>query len=132
MYSTPINDFVPGVLIHAYTLNTIILGDYINSSPEWLNWLIAICVCIAFISINIFLKDYWSHVGNLVMRILQALLMFGMVFIGAYWYQKHLQYIDFSLIVLVVGFSALATDIYDGIYALYLKIFQMINNSKNK
>ena len=67
-------------------------------------------------------KHMWSNVGNMVMRLLQVALMFSMVYIGSYWYVAHLQYIDFSPIILMLGFSSLASDIYDGMYAIYIRI----------
>ena len=123
-YLTPIDGLMPGVLIHAYSLNTILMDLYTDVSPNWLNWLIAIMVCMLFICSNIIIRNRWNNIGNLVMRILQVALIFGMVLLGTYWYNNHLQYVDFSPIVLMLGFSSLADDIYWGCFAVYLKIKQ--------
>lgn len=130
MYSTPLKGLTPGVLIHAYALNTIITEAYTGVSPSWLNWMIAIFVCVLFIYANILIKERWSHIGNLLMRVLQIALMFGMVLLGAYWYNQHMQYIDFSPVILMIGFSALAGDVYDGCYAIYLQINKLIKKRR--
>lgn len=122
MYSTPLNELMPGITIHAHTLHTILSESYTSISPTWLNWLIALIICFLFLFINIKVRDKWSLVGNMIMRVLQIALMFSLVFIGSYWYSSHLQYIDFSPIILMIGFSSLASDIYDGLYAIYIKI----------
>jgi CHASE2 domain-containing sensor protein len=132
MYATPINPFIPGVMIHAYALHTIISGQYTRVTPEWINWLIAIIIGIGFIFANMLIKDRWSHMGNLLMRCLQIVLMFGIVYIGSCWYKAHMQYIDFSLVVLMIGFSALAVDVYDGVWAIGRRSIKLINNYKNK
>ena len=88
---------------------------------------------IAFVFTSFFFKELWSHVGNAAIRSMQILLMFSMVIIGAYWYNNHMQYIDFSQVVLMIGFSALASDFCDAILAIYLKSNKLINKyKKNK
>ena len=121
-YSIPLNGLMPGVAIHAHALHTIVAETYTTVSPMWLNWLIALIVCFVFLLVNEKVKHMWSNVGNMVMRLLQVALMFSMVYIGSYWYVAHLQYIDFSPIILMLGFSSLASDIYDGMYAIYIRI----------
>ena len=130
MYMVPINGLVAGILIHAYALNTIMMDLYTDITPDWLNWLIALLVSIIFIFANIYAKEHWSHIGNLLMRILQIMIMIGMIYIGAYWYKNHMQYIDFSQVVLMIGFSSLAGDIYDGILAVHLKVKHIIDQRK--
>lgn len=130
MYMVPINGLVAGILIHAYALNTIMMDLYTDITPDWLNWLIALLVSIIFIFANIYAKEHWSHIGNLLMRILQIMIMISMIYIGAYWYKNHMQYIDFSQVVLMIGFSSLAGDIYDGILAVHLKVKHIIDQRK--
>lgn len=130
MYMVPINGLVPGILIHTYALNTIMMDLYTDVTPNWLNWLIAFLVSIIFIFANMYAKEHWCHIGNLLMRILQIIIMISIIYIGAYWYKNHMQYIDFSQVVLMIGFSSLAGDVYDGILAVYLKVKYVINNRK--
>ena len=130
MYMVPISGLVPGVLIHAYALNTIMMDLYTDITPDWLNWLIAFLVSIIFIFANIYAKEHWSHIGNLLIRILQITIMIGMIYLGTYWYKNHMQYIDFSQVVLMIGFSALAGDVYDGILAIYIKVKHIIDKRK--
>jgi hypothetical protein len=73
-------------------------------------------------------KDLWSHIGNMVMRLLQVALMFTLVFVGAYWYNHHLQYLDFSPVIVMLGFCSLSADIYDGILAGVLQIKKFIQS----
>ena len=122
MYITPLKGLLPGVLIHAYSLQTILTASYTDSTPNWLNWLIAFLVSILFLFVNMIIKDQWSHIGNMVMRLIQVALMFTLVFVGAYWYNHHLQYFDFSPLILMLGLCSLSADIFDGILAAILQI----------
>ena len=128
MYTTPLKGLVPGVLIHAHSLHTILTASYTDSTPNWLNWLIAIIISILFLFANMVVKDLWSHIGNMVMRLLQVALMFTLVFVGAYWYNHHLQYLDFSPVIVMLGFCSLSADIYDGILAGVLQIKKFIQS----
>ena len=128
MYTTPLKGLIPGVLIHAYSLQTILNSSYTDSTPDWLNWLIAIFVSILFMFANMVVKDLWSHVGNMVMRLLQVVLMFTLVFVGAYWYNHHLQYLDFSPVIVMLGLCSLSADIYDGVLAAVLQIKKSIQS----
>ncbi len=131
MYFTPLNGLIPGVLIHAYALNTILSAAYTNCTPSWLNISIALLLVLCFIFVNTLAKEKWRRLGNLVMRIVQITLMFAMVIIGSYWYSHQQQYLDFSLVVLMLGFSSLAADVYDGLLALYFKIKKVITKTEN-
>lgn len=122
MYTTPLKGLVPGVLIHAHALHTILTESYTDSTPNWLNWLMAIIIPILFLFANIIVKEQWSHLGNMIMRLIQVALMFSLVFIGTYWYNHHLQYLDFSPVIIMLGFCSLSADIYDGILAAVLQI----------
>ena len=122
MYTTPLKGLVPGVLIHAYSLHTILTESYTESTPNWFNWLIAIIISILFLFANMVVKDLWSHIGNMVMRLLQVALMFTLIFVGAYWYNHHLQYLDFSPVIVMLGFCSLSADIYDGTLAAVLQV----------
>ena len=128
MYTTPLKGLVPGVLIHAHSLHTILTASYTDSTPNWLNWLIAIIISILFLFANMAVKEQWSHLGNMVMRLLQVALMFALVFVGAYWYNHHLQYLDFSPVIVMLGFCSLSADIYDGILAGVLQIKKFIQS----
>ena len=130
MYSTPLDGLMSGVMIHAYALNTILSRAYTEISPYWLNLLLALIICFAFVLLNKIVKDLWNNVGNMIMRILQVMLIFCIVLIGSYWYRDNLQYVDFSLLVLMLGFSSLAADIDDGLYALYIQIIKRKRSKK--
>lgn len=121
MFLTPLSGLMPGVMIHAYALNTIMAEAYTAVSPVALNWLIAIICCLLFVLINLIVNELYSHMGNMIMRLLQLLLMFGVVIFGAYCYTRHMLYLDFSSLLFLLGFAALAMDIFEGLYVLYHK-----------
>ncbi len=121
-YLTPLDAAVPGVLIHAYTAYTILSDKYISVSANWLNWLIAILVCLLYTVVNLFAKKSFSNFGNFLMRLLQFFTMYVLFVIGCLEFAYHGSYIDFTPSILMIGLGALAFDLWYGIYAGYIKI----------
>lgn len=113
-YRTPLHDSQPGVLIHAYALQTILSGSYIDKREEWKNWLIAILIGFIFICLLLFANEY--HAFNLIIRIGQFALMYWLIVRGCVIYSQSHIYADFTPAILMLGLGALSFDI---IYALY-------------
>lgn len=121
-YQTPLNDSMAGVMIHAYTLNTILNETYINITPTWLNWLIAVIICVLFVWLNIIAKQKMNNMGNLLVRVVQLLTIYLLIVIGCEYYVHWHRYFDFAPAVLMIGLGALSFDLWFGAYSLVLYI----------
>ena len=118
-YLTPLHEPMAGIMLHAYALQTILSGHYIESSPSWFNWFIAIVLCLLFTICNLIAKYRMSNMGNLFVRIVQFAMMYILIVIGCAYFSSHHGYIDFSPAILMIGFGAIAFDVWFGCYALY-------------
>ena len=118
-YLSPLHEPLPGIMLHAYALQTILSDNYINTTPTWLNWLIAVLMCLLFAICNLVAKYHMSNFGNLFIRIVQFAVIYILIIIGSVHFASHHNYIDFSPSILMIGFGAVAFDVWFGVYALY-------------
>ncbi len=121
---TPVNVGTPGVLIHAYIIDTILNSKYITSTPVWLSWAIAFLVCLIFVAINFFIGEVSSNLGNLVMRILQVVCIYLFFALGCKVFVTRLHYIDFAPTLLMIGLGLFAYDLWMGMIALFEMLFK--------
>ena len=122
IFSTPIGKEIPGVVIHAYSLHTMLANKHITSTPRWLDWLIAIIFCIAFVCYHVWLLRRNSMIRSLIMRVVQVFIFCGLFYMGLIWFRFKYQYIGFSIAMMVIPIEMLSTDIYYAILALIQKI----------
>ena len=115
---TPVSQVKPGVMIHALELQTILSGNYIKISSVWMNWLMAVLICITYVSLLLFSKRRMIDYGSLVLRVGQFLVMFLMIYVGCIVYKYHHVYVDFAPGVLMLGLGSLAFDLWFGACAL--------------
>jgi len=118
-YLSPKHEPLPGIMLHAYALQTILSGNYIDSTSSWINWFVAILLCMFFAICNLIAKYHMSNFGNLFVRIVQFELIYVLIVVGSVYFTSHHKYIDFSPSVLMIGFGAVAFDVWFGCYALY-------------
>lgn len=118
-YLSPLHKPIPGIKLHAYALQTILSDNYIKSSAAWFNWFIAILLCMFFVICNIFAKYHLGNLDNLFIRIAQFVIMYILLVIGCTYFARHHAYIDFSPSMLMIGFGAVAFDLWFGCYTLY-------------
>jgi CHASE2 domain-containing sensor protein len=123
-YLTPLHDPKPGVLIHAYALQTILSASYIKTSPAWLNWMIAICICLVFLILLRTTKNHVSYVGFLVIRFSQFAIMYGLIWCGCQAYSGCHLYMDFAPSILMLGLASLAYDFATATYGIINNIVQ--------
>ena len=121
---TPVNVGTPGVMIHAYIIDTILNSKYITSTPVWLSWAIAFLVCLIFVAINFFIGEVSSNLGNLVMRILQVVCIYLFFALGCKVFVTRLHYIDFAPTLLMIGLGLFAYDLWMGMIALFEMLFK--------
>ncbi len=114
-YLSPLHNPIPGVMLHAYALQTILSGNYIDTTPSWLNWLIAIVLCVLLTSCNL-----WAgYRRSIFVRIAQFVIIYLLIVIGCAYFASHHMYIDFSVSILMIGFGLVAFDVWFGFVALY-------------
>ena len=130
LYLTPLDAAMPGILIHAHTLHTILSNKYVSVSKKWVNWMIAILVCFFFSFINLIAKKSFGKLGNFLMRILQFLTMYILFAIGCFVFASNGLYIDFTPSMLIIGLGAVAFDVWYGLYVFSLKIKSMFQTNK--
>lgn len=114
-YRTPIEANMPGLLIHAYILDTIIRGEIIEVSPTWLNWLAAILISIIFSVAMLFFKWGCDDAEGLVLRVTQILLMILVVVIGVIKFYLCHKYFDFVPTFFALAIQAVVLDIWVGL-----------------
>lgn len=132
MYLTPLHGFVPGVMVHAYAVQTILHGSYIDNIPAWINWLIAIVICIIFVLLLLIAKQKMSNVGNLLIRICQFVIMYVLVLCGCTFFSRIHTYFDFAPSILMLGLGAFAFDIWFALYGIIITISSRIKNHLHK
>lgn len=114
LHVTPVDNFTPGVIIHAYTTATMISGDFTRRLTKWETYLIAGLVCYLVVWLN--LKLLISPVGPLVVRGLQLFLLYAMIIIGTLAYVYENVDLNFSYAVLASGLGVAACDVYMGFF----------------
>ena len=129
-YRTPLHDSQAGVLIHAYALQTILSGRYIDEYPTWLNWTIAVCIGLLLIGGLLCAVEY--QILNLFVRIAQFALMYVLIVCGCAIYSRTHMYEDFAPSILMLGFGALSFDIVYALYCWEQKIVKSIKTHHKK
>lgn len=113
MHITPVSAQMPGILIHAHTVATILNGDYIKESGNAVDWTIAVVLCFIIVLINVFLWPY--DAGALLVRIFQIGMLYLIVWCGCRIFISYHVSVNFSFPLLMVGLGLLVTDIWFGI-----------------
>ena len=119
---TPVDPAMSGVQIHATILENLLSNKFIRYFPHWLEVLLAWLLCFCLIVFMNIAKEKWSKVGNLAVRVFQAILIYTLFVIGCNAFVRRNLYIDFSLALLMTGLGAFAFDLIYGLLALSHKL----------
>lgn len=111
---TPISNGMPGIMIHAHIIDTIISGKYISHIPMWSKWIIAFAVCFVFMLVKLFVRDISYKLGLLLMRVIQMSCLYLFFAIGCKMYIDHMTYIDFAPTLLMISLALFTYDIWIG------------------
>ena len=116
-HPTPVHAHMAGLRIHAHALQTILSGNYLRHMPEWAGWLLATLFCLRFSGLNMWIKydARWNNIEALGLRVVQMGLMYGFLVVGCWWFIRRDGYLDFSASLLMIGLSALASDVWMGL-----------------
>lgn len=135
LFPVPHEDKMPGAIIHAYCVDTILEGNYIDSFPKWLNILLSVVLCYLFMLFNILVEKHLNNGVDFVIRVVQIIIMFVLYKIGCTLYTNS-YYVDMSLVLLMIGSTAFVLDICTGIeqFCKYLikKIKLLAKNKYSK
>lgn len=116
VHPTPVDDAMPGILIHAAAIATMLSPDRVTDFPEWADWLVAILLCYVFVSSTRVLKRFdW---GDMVMRVVQIAVLVLIIIIGTEMYVSHRIEINFSRPLVMVAAGTLAVDVWNGMAGL--------------
>lgn len=113
-----IGDMIPGVLIHASIVDTILNERYYKNVPSWITYLIALLLSLFTTVFLLAAKINLQNSGNLLFRILQFALIALLVYVGVILYIKNNIYFDITTPVLIMALSSLSFDIIYGILGL--------------
>jgi len=118
-YRTPIDADMPGVMIHAYALDTILRGQTIWVSPDWLIWLITFVVCVFFAFLMLYFKWGLDDAEGLALRLTQLLLMVLVVAIpGVVLFKVFHMYFNFTTTFIAIAIQAFVIDVWVGFVAI--------------
>lgn len=116
MHATPVKSHVSGVMLHAYAISTVLDGAWFHKVPKIFDYVLAalLCYCIMLVYFG-----YNSNFRGIVLRIIQAILVFLAVRIGYSLFVDHNVIFDLSYTVLIIAFGLFAADIWKGVEALW-------------
>lgn len=128
LHPSPVNSSVPGVLIHAHSIATILDSAFMNTVPRGFNIVIAFLLCLTIVVINLF---FISGVKGLVLRLLQVLLVWLTMQLGYWLFVSHNVIIDFSYALLMITFGLFAYDIWNGCVVIVRWIISKLKRKSN-
>lgn len=119
-FNTPLDSRMPGVVLHAMTLDSLLRGSLINETPDWLAWVLAFLIASLLIPVGRYIKKKTSWSGVLIPILQTVFILFFIVL--SYWVFAwfHL-YIQPIYVLLAVGFLGLADSLYGKIVSLFNK-----------
>lgn len=123
---TPLHGMKAGVMIHAFELQTILSGTYIDTTSAGLNWSIAVLLCVLYVSMLLLSKYKMANYGSLVLRVGQFALMYLLICIGCALYRSAHVYADFAPAILMIGLGSIAFDLWFGTYALACMLIEKL------
>ncbi len=129
MHATPINSYMPGVMIHAHALSTALDRDWYISLPKWADYLIAFVLCFLIILATVGIRN---GIRGLLVRILQVILAYAAVRIVYSLFIDNHVICNFSTTLLMIAFGLFAVDIWNGIASLINLTSRQIKSLKNK
>lgn len=115
IHPTPVDPVMPGVLIHAHSLATILDGAYMTTLPKWVNILIAFVICFFVVAVHVFVSN---GAKALLLRFLQLGLLWVILQIGYWAFVSRNLIIDFSYALLMLAFGLFACDIWNGVVCI--------------
>ena len=119
-HQTPITSNMPGIIINAHILTTILNDLYIDSTPNWVNWCIAFAVSfiLSFMIVTFQANNILKSYTTFAIRIFQVLIIIVFLYIGCYIFAQWHFYCNFAPSLFMVGLGVLAVAVEPIIYLL--------------
>jgi len=114
LHATPLDNFTPGIFIHAYTTATILSGDFTKRLSKFEIYFIAFVVCFLIAWLNMRIGN--TPLGSFTIRIVQFLLLYLMILLGTWAYVLYNVDLNFAYVMMVTTLCVVACDIYNGIF----------------
>ena len=125
MHATPVTSTMSGVLIHAYSLATIIHDNYLDSFTRAENIALAFALCLIVVLTSVTLP---IGIKGLVMRLMQVFLLYFVVRLGYSLFLEHNLVIDFSYALLMLALGVLACDLWLGFHTILKSIINKLGH----
>lgn len=129
MHSTPINSYMSGMVIHAYSLSSLLDQCWFTTMPAWVDKVLAFTLCFMIIFTAV---AFYGKLRGLILRLLQIALLIATVWVGYTAYIDHAVICNFSHTLLMITFGLLALDIWNGIEALVQMAVSYYKKLKSK
>lgn len=127
MHPTPIDAAMPGILIHAYALSTVLDGRWVDRrSQAWsygLACLLTFLITLGFTVLPIGIK-------GITLRTMQMAIMLSALYFGYRLYVEQRIIIDFAPTLLMIGFGLFACDIFLGLTTITKWLLRHVNNQR--
>ncbi len=111
MHATPINSYMSGLMIHAYSLATILDGAWYSEISKYADYALAFLMCLILVYLCI---GVGSKLKSLMLRIFQIAALYAAVRIGYALYVDNHVIFNFSYTFLMITFGLFAVDIWNG------------------
>ena len=121
IFVTPINDAMPGIMVHAYALSTILNDQYVNTMSKCVLWFWGFLISALFVCIKIWLKK--RSLENLLMRIFQVILMLSITYVGCLLFIEYRYVIELAIPLMLVALGVAALDVWADFLHLIKKIY---------
>ena len=117
MHVTPLHNYTPGLMIHAYTAATILDEAYTRQLKKWENIVLAAILCYLVVWINLHLMK--SVMGPIFVRTLQIGLLYFLILTGTLVYMHFHVDLNFSYSILTVSLGVAACEVYGAVFHEY-------------
>lgn len=115
LHATPLNNFTPGVLLHAYAAATMLDGDLTRRLSTRESWFIAGIACYLVVLLSLKLSQH--SLGDLIVRGAQLAALYLMITGGTMIYIRYNIDLDFANAMLMTSLGVVACDLFNGIFA---------------
>lgn len=108
---TPTRSEMPGLLIHAHSLSTLLNGTAIRQAPGWMNWLLGLALCLLMLQIKLATTNL--SIEGVLMRVIQLILLYLIVVGGYQLFVRYNYSLNLSFALLMVGLGFVAADLWE-------------------
>lgn len=129
MHATPVNSYVSGMEIHAYSLSTILDRRWLSQMPKWIDYTAATLLCLTMILTALMLT---GKTRGLTLRMLQVLFLFAIVWTGYSLFIDKGLICDFSHTIIMLAFGLFALDVWNGLEGIGQHCVNLFKSIKHK